>query len=742
MAFLRQFFVLYSSAALVSLILVGCTTEIDAGGVDFACESDADCVEGYACLAGPGEAKTCQIPGQEQGEDAGSDVGGDADFDADFDTGPDASGECAPDTEEACDCPELPIEVEGARSCTDDETWGPCICPEVCEDAVEGLVVEGTACGLCGVGSYLCADGVAECDDPAPINNCGGCQAPSSVPICSEEDGERLVCGTDETTSCVVVDEVSLQFEDFEEPDDLEVFYLFVQDADGDQGCPGGWEIAAARRPPAYRRAQADGSTYTVALPVTIDSPGALRLVIKQPMELDSLESGETESMATHFDCLTIEAPVETTIVAEPYVHPNLMRGAYRLEFSPILRMPMSTGGGSGEPYYEGNPETFWGPLRENWVRPLTYNFLSSPGDLFVGCQEDEDHQCPYGEVESLLSHYQTSRARPGVPTPSSWSQFNDDFEAFLDELTRQPLRQAYRALFDIYEQELADHLVSYDIHRQQNFDGDGHFRELIDHHPQGQINIKYPLQEYGQSAVDREVVAVRLGMTDAPLRGDCEVGQPNCYQPFAMVESEPGQVLLRDLNVTDTLEFEPFGSMRLELPANELFRYLYLDYLPNHIFPRIEEEELESGGIATHRADWDSFAQLFRSVAPCEEVVGQLEEQGVDAQLAQQFMPLCDQLYGDPQGDSILQFMVDHIPLDKEDHIPLVFNPRESCVTKYDFDPIQGLRLNEIVGLFLFDTGACHDPQPRLDNGIDYGPGFGTGEPIQALRMFLRTGF
>ncbi len=684
--------------ALVVSVGVGCATDLDVDDVQFACDSDDDCVEGYGCAPGPGEEDVCipeeeiEEPGennQEPGENNGEENNQEPD-----------PGECEVGEEEECSCGDLDFPyhegITGSRVCDEDERWGSCQCPEVCEDEAEALMVEGESCGVCGEGTISCQEGVAQCSDPGPANACGGCEEQESTPNCLGD--EALVCVGGEVPTCEEVEsgEGVLEIAGPEEEswsDEMNVYYSIAQEVDG-EACPAGWEMGAVKRPGSYRSASSIGEMEYAIDRVVDGEDGDLRVVIQQPMDLGG---DDEETVSTHTGCTSFEAgDSDFEVEVEPLQ--TLMRGDYRFSFQPPIATETVPG---QEPGPLGNPDDFWDLEAHEWTMPGLENFMSSPGSLLVGCEEGED--CPHEGESGLFEHYEAERSRSGVPSLGFWSDFFEDYEVLMEGLEAsevEVIREAYMALFDEHmafiEGELGDRYRLI----QTNFDSDsGHFEPLVQHFPEAQLKGSYRWGKVGQGAPEMEVVGVVLGIfRDYPLRRDCSATDDEvCHQPVEPVvdlESAVGEV---------SFSLESYAgsegairSVTMELPSNEMLRRLFFDYIPGEIYPRLEAEEIDDDVFEYRVESWESLGQLYRTVAPCEAVVAELEDrefEDIDA-----VESLCEAAYGDEEGATALDRVSHHVPLDRRQEYELRLSGLEYCGDQFGGDPYQMLRFERYV--------------------------------------------
>ncbi len=734
------------TVALVALFVsvgIGCATDLDVDETIFACDGDGDCVEGYRCAEGPEGEDVCQPEGELEepnNQEPNNQEPNNQEPNNQEPNNDEDPPECEVGDEQSCDCGHLDFPyregMEGVQSCGDDEEWLDCQCPEVCKDEAQALMVEGEECGVCGQGTISCDDGVAECSDVGPVNACGGCQETDSTPNCLGD--ERLVCQEGEIPTCeeVVSDDGTLTIvgpDDEQWSDDMNVYYSIAQDV-GDGACPDGWAMGAVKRPGSYRSASSIEELEYAVDRIADGTDGDLRVVIQQPMEL---EGGDEETVSTHTGCAEFEAgDSEFEVEVEPLQ--TLMRGDYRFSFQP----PIATEAVPGqEPGPLGNPDDYWDVEAHDWTMPGLENFMSSPGSLLVGCEEGED--CPHEGESGLFEHYDGERSRSDVPTLGIWSAFYEDYEQWIEGLEASEvkvIREAYKALFDEHMAFIQGELEARYQLIQSNFDGDsGHFEPLVHHFPEAQLKGTYRWGEVGQGTPEMEIVGVELGIFRGyPLRRDCSATDDEvCHQPVEPVvdrESAAGEV---------NFSLESFagseGAIRsvvMELPSNELLRRLFFDYVPGEIYPRMEAEEIDDGVFEYRVESWESLGDLYRTVAPCEAVVAELEDRDFEATGAvEQF---CEDAYGDEEGKTALDGVSQLAPLDTREDYELTLGGLEYCGDQFAGDPYQTLRFERYVPEdSFFDPCASEfaDLQPTDDD-------LAVSWPVGRQDLFVESGF
>lgn len=225
--------------AALALLLIGCSTSFAPEAYPYACQSDADCVEGYLCFQSAPETQALCVS-----TETAICVGGLADCDrdarceTDLRTSSEHCGGCgqACGTDEACEtgecvticagtrcggaCVDLltnPTHCGGCgRACASGELCeaGACTCPgQVCGGLCIDVDIDVQHCGacdracgageLCDVGACRCETGWADCDG-APgceaslnaLETCGGCgvDCALSKPSRSLASCEEAVC--------------------------------------------------------------------------------------------------------------------------------------------------------------------------------------------------------------------------------------------------------------------------------------------------------------------------------------------------------------------------------------------------------------------------------------------------------------------------------------------------------------------------------------------------------------------
>ncbi len=701
---LRCFLAIFAAIVVAS---AGCTTELDSEGVYFACQSDRDCVDGYECLEGAQGQRYCQDPDSYQDPDAGGDRDADVPdvpgFEDDVDdTGPDVGGECEAGEEEGCPCEELPGDVEGYRQCSDQLEWGQCNCPEACENFNGELVIEGAECGLCAAGVYECDDeGAAQCSEPGAINDCGGCVEHPPATACGAQE---LMCNTDESTSCVDIQTVELSVIGSPDLADADVFYALFEVDDVNAACGGGWEVAAFHRPIVYRRAQtgAEDLNYTIELPVDASPSSVVRLIIEQDLILYG--DMQPTSVATHFGCATMSS-TEGPLEIESYIHPDLLHGEYAVTFG----APHNFGG-------DHDSHRVWSHLANSWVFPAMYTFLSSPAYLFIGCEGDD---CPHGTVEGLLDRYENIRSGSDVPTLSFWSGFYEDFQDFIEALDDlEALRLAYQGLFDSHVADVDAEISGFSNLRDGVFDGD-RLEPLVYKEPMGRVTFNHPTRLRGEEAESAILVAASMTMEEPFYDGCVPIAgmEPFCFHSAKFVDVESPTTPLPSFEFDDRLQEVEIQSVEIDPPVEEVLSYFFYEHLPFQLNPRLEQIVVGPDQIEYQRADWESLSDMFRNIAPCDDVVQALEDQGVDASTAQAFGPVCDDLYGDPDGLNVLFRVRELVPLTltEDSSASIWMTATQNCVPYFELDPYHGIRLRRVPGV---PFGQCQAPLVEMSIG------------------------
>ncbi len=704
------------TVALVALFVsvgIGCATDLDVDETIFACDGDGDCVEGYRCAEGPEGEDVCQPEGELEepnNQEPNNQEPNNQEPNNQEPNNDEDPPECEVGDEQSCDCGHLDFPyregMEGVQSCGDDEEWLDCQCPEVCKDEAQALMVEGEECGVCGQGTISCDDGVAECSDVGPVNDCGGCQDASGAPSTCTGD-TALVCDGGEIPTCeeVASGEATLEIEGLGFGDlsgDADIFYSISQDV-GDEACPEGWEMGAVQRPRSYRAADSVGDFQYEIDQVVDGSDGDLRVIIQEPK---AVVGGNEETVTTYTGCASFEAG-ESAVEVEVEPLQTLMRGDYHFGFGPEISM--DTVGGQ-EPGPVGDPNDFWEVEAHEWTMPGLENFMSSPGSLLVGCEEGED--CPHEGEHGLFEHYEVERTRSGVPSLGFWSDFYGDYQSWVEELAAsevEVIREVYRDLFDDHMDVIDDELNHRYRLIQANFDNEsGHFMPLENHHPEASLLGRYRWGEVGQGVPELEVVGVVLGTYQGELfQRVCSATDSDvCHQRVpSVVDLEPAGGEVDSSPDFSQVSSGSVRSIAMKLPANEMLRQLVFDYVPGEIYPKLVAEEIDDDVFEYSVGVWEHLGELYRTVAPCEAVVAELEDREFeDTDAVESF---CEAAYGDEEGDKALERVSQYVPLDDRLEHELTLDFIEFCEDRFTADPYQTLRF-ESYGWATGSTSPC----------------------------------
>ncbi len=362
---------------LLFIIVSACSSELNTTGVDFACESDDDCADGFECVERPDGRSVCTQDGPFDAPDAGTDA------DIEPDAEPDAN-------HQSCTCdPRL----NQGYSCDDDQ------CHYFCLDGFEsctsqaGCETDITTVADCGDCDVTCEfevefpNATATCDD-------GGCVA--------DCDEGWLNADGDFATGC----ECNIS----DDPTALpKCDAIFVSATDGNDGNNGlSTDSPVATLDQGVRRARSEGTAYlmveegTFALSETLDfhvsiiggldpdnqwrrdddarttitdgGTGDDGLATTMLIDFDQLEELDDESTLSVFANLTIEPPSTPAesgaSIATVRAH-DVSEGALRFENTTIVGGQASHGihgdhgsvgddGGNGE---QGNRDHSVGDL-------------------------------------------------------------------------------------------------------------------------------------------------------------------------------------------------------------------------------------------------------------------------------------------------------------------------------------------------------------------------------------------
>ncbi len=653
-------------------------------------------------------------------DDVGSDdVGvGDADvpdvapIDADAAPPEDADvqpAECSDGDERSCDCDDLPDEdIEGEQIC-ENETWGECRCPEVCNDPVTGPVIAGSECGLCGAGVYDCDGDQAICSEPGPVNDCGGCTEQPEHSTCGA-DTERY-CLPDGTRQCLSSSAVDVTVDglaDFDGVDDISLFFTFIEGADGDEDCSG-WEagVAAANPPNGYRSVSdvdAANETVELDLPDGDIDPGVLRLALRQPLYFG--DDDETRQQITHFGCAEVSpdavfnenAGIDMTLD----IFPHLLRGDYQMNFR-NLRWPVVELNDDEQ----SMNDHFHFAILATWVVDAMITFLGRPGMLFTGCEQD----CPRDSFASLFERYDDALDwNDGAPPQlSGWSDFYDAWNSLDDDygIDDDAIIDAYQQALENHEEEELDNLPSGFHSWRSNYyslDSDGlpvYERNdffLLD----SVADYLYPTDPLADG--EGGIQAQRLKI--APLNETCDsVGGSGPYKCMPVPDHvEAPTVEPSNLSwsmAADMANIQNLSATLIPLPINELLEQLYFEFLPGQFHPNVVEE---TDGEFTNFVEqpWDDVSDMLRNIAPCDEIAAHIADADqTDDSAGEAFEPLCDDIYGeaDPdEGLNLLRRIPELMHLSLTDRIAADIYA-QSCTPVFYGDAVQGFRLGRLAG-------------------------------------------
>ena len=609
--------------------------------------------------------------------DAGDPDIGDADTDVDLPT-------CEVDSVQPCGCDDLP---DGEQTCQSDEEWGECVCPSLCEHPFDGEVIEGEPCGYCQLGSYSCdSEGQAHCDEERGTNFCGGCKSLPTPSSCT--GSESLVCHQDETASCYATSSVIAEYH-FDatgsDPDDVEIYYVFVT---GDAGeiCDEAWKLGAAADPPgAYRAASdydLDTGLYTMELPSSSVS-GALRTLIRRPIEVH--DSDEPQVFTTHFECRPMALPLSDggatpTPSINPTPHPHLFRGTYSMSYNATANSAAATSSLADQVGF-------------NWLLTAMQTFFATPGYLLTGC--DDVEVCPHGTFASIVDHFHQVG-----PTLTVWAEFIDDWTAVMDQLDRDLVVAAYQQLLEDYAAQYQPVDNAWNFLRNGNIFGSGVTATLEPvrlNGLKGLVHYHWPTKTLDEAAAPVNL-SHQFGFADTVPGGPCT--GDDCYPNTSRVTGTASAEI-----PTPTLN-DDFSAVVLgepviqEMPLDEALIDVFFNYLPSVLMAQVVEE-IDGDLIITTLEGWDDFSHLMRTVFPCDEVANLLHLDGHSQELSDDFQAVCEDLYGTTEETTVLERILQFLPVTSTFMLrnELQFVANNDCVPVFEADPVHGVRLHSIRG-------------------------------------------
>ena len=585
---------------------------------------------------------------------------------------------CASGDERPCPCEEAGLVFDGVETCENDTWSGDCACPTVCNEARFGPVIEGSSCGLCNTGSFLCENGDARCDQPVDVNPCGGCE-PTSMPTCS--NNQAPICDADETVQCVPTLLDSIRVSPRLEPTFHTVYYLYIDDPDA--SCQG-WEPAAAHEtlPAAYRRVESytpagSRSQFDVELPSSAN--GILRIVVQQDINL----TGSTPMIrGTHFACGSLEDAVFSGLPL--YFHPYHFRGETTLTIAPEI-----------DPSNRGEFSTFAQYFSSGLALNAAENFARSGGTLLLGCSTNLI--CPRGHFPGLFQLFQIRRDDLSWDTDpvAGWNTFYPRWRDTVEALGQNRLTIIYDTLFAEYRNTLFEVSPTWSQWINNNLDSNAlfYFSPLTEiTFAQQEAHPTFSIPDFDP---DYTVTASSLVKTSI-LRHCPMVGGGNpgyCPPPLPWVESPTAPTPLAiDVNLElNRLTFTP--RVRTP-PVGPLFTKLLSEYIPGHIYPEILTDEF--GDFYT--TPYSHVKELFNHVAPCNEVHQRLLDGNDDPTLEDaidDFLDLCVLVTEAPDGEDFLTQVFGALPLQHPGTVDIETPNPLVCPPRLVNDPYHGLRVD-----------------------------------------------
>jgi hypothetical protein len=598
--------------------------------------------------------------------DVGPDDAGDAVDDV---TGPCQDGEVV-----ACDCPNPA--PDGEATCVDGE-FGACQCAQSCVDTVTGnAVYEGEPCGVCARGRISCGfHSRATCVDDGPAHVCGGCQeAQETLPACMPE--QLVGCVVGNTAQCFPQGPritVSLSGQ----PTTTYQSIWVQQRAATAQSCNNWVDTVLGPHLPATYQELATGAGNLTLLQTT----GNIELRF---LARNTRTFGSPRTVA--YGCVVIASDAYNaaggtlSVTLEPYVFP--MRGTYEFYIQE-------------EPTSDSLSTVV--SMARNTARSHNYDqfgraFPSAPEVFILGLPGET------GPLVSVFNSHQS--AEPMLESPTNWTQFRIDWNAYFDGLTAadmDALRAYYRQRFGVHQNILADEVPNYASWRGQNSDG---LARLDLFH-----QVQYSFVGTAPEPFTDELVSPEIVISAMPticyLTG---LSPPNSYCAVDRAVGRSGfGGRTWPMSVLSQTRIEIGGLPQTKFPALKTVTHTVFDLLPNAFYPPYEI--VASGDSeAVVPGKWPSLGAMYRSIAPCSglEAYAQGFEQPTQQRLTN-FIPLCDRLYGRDDTSTFLDTLVNRIDTleDRINGSRITFLGGATCGHAGTADPVTGLRVFGAGGWF-----------------------------------------